>query len=281
MISGDNMSSSRTKKRKAPVAFAVGTGRCGTKCLAELMGAIDKVASFHELDPLNETFHRFSKWYDLPIDDEGFLVQKRQEVEMLAGAEDLFFESSAYLSLSIDTLFQEFDSRFVLMVRHPEAVANSYKRKGWYEKSVFSSNEDLIPGYQPQKQFHHYLGRTLPKDMSVQNWNTLSVVGRLGWYWSTLNNMVLMALERLPADRYKVQKLEDLNYDSFCELSAFLGATHHIDPERFDEICDSRPNSFSDLPKTKNWTEKERQEFLTFTNELANFFDYSLDHICP
>ena len=56
------------------VGFAIGTGRCGTLFLYQLMEKEPQVASSHERNPDNETFHRYCKCHDLPVDHEGFLA---------------------------------------------------------------------------------------------------------------------------------------------------------------------------------------------------------------
>lgn len=262
-----------------PIAFAVGTGRCGTKCLSNLMGAIEGVASFHEINPLNETFHRFSKWYELPIDDQGFLFHKTEEIRSAQQNSSMFFEASAYLSLSVETLCEALDSKFVLMIRSPEKVVNSYKRKGWYEFPVQVADQGLIPGCQQHKQFHHYLGRTIPKDIPLDVWNGLSTVGKLGWYWSTLNLRVLENFHKIPSENWRIQKLEELTYEKFCSLSDFLGAANRISKAKFDEISLARPNAQSGVPESTTWSGKERSEFMSYVEHAAGVFNYSVRHI--
>ena len=262
-----------------PIGFAVGTGRCGTKCLAELMGSVEGVSSHHEINPLNETFHRFSKWYDLPIDDAGFVFQKQAEIAAEMATSKSFFEASAYLTLSMKALHEAFNCRFVLMVRHPEDVANSYKRKGWYQEAVKSSDDAKIPGFQPSKQFHHYLGRTLPKNMPFDDWNRLTTIGKLGWYWAEINSLALTIFKELPNDCWRVQKLEALDFDAFCDVADFLGAPQTPDPAIFEEITNKRPNSFDNLPKTQDWSEQDRQQFVSFVGPTADEFGYEIGHL--
>jgi hypothetical protein len=62
------------------VAFAIGTGRCGTLFLYELLAKEPEVATSHERNPVNEAFHRYCRWHGLPVDDEGFLATKEKEI---------------------------------------------------------------------------------------------------------------------------------------------------------------------------------------------------------
>src|SRR5690554_4727562 len=120
------------------VGFAVGTGRCGTKFLSEVLARDPAIASHHERHPFSDTFHRYCRWYRIPVDDAGFIAAKRRAI-----AEDLTrlpysFEASAFLSLSLETLHAALGAKIVLMVRRPDRVVTSYLRKGWYE------NEPLL-----------------------------------------------------------------------------------------------------------------------------------------
>ena len=82
--------------------FAVGTGRCGTHLLAELFACEPGVHACHESDPFHESFHRYCQWNGLPVDDLGFLDSKRKEIESAGLSGRVFFEASAYLSLSVE-----------------------------------------------------------------------------------------------------------------------------------------------------------------------------------
>ena len=55
------------------IGFAVGTGRCETTFFHEAVSREPEVASSHCRQPLLETFHRYCRWNNLPVDDEGFL----------------------------------------------------------------------------------------------------------------------------------------------------------------------------------------------------------------
>lgn len=65
---------------RGKVGFVIGTGRCGTVFYAKLGEMEPHVAASHERFPLNETFHRYCKWYELPVDSEGFLQAKEREI---------------------------------------------------------------------------------------------------------------------------------------------------------------------------------------------------------
>ena len=171
---------------KNRIGFAIGTGRCGTKFIAQIVDRESNVSSVHERNPLNETFHRYCKWYGLTVDNEGFLQEKEREIQQDFQENFYSFEASAHLSLSIQELYDRFEAKFLLLVRSPEKVVNSYLRKGWYEKPAVRVNPNLAPGYQECEAFHHFLGRIVPSGEKFEQWNQMSRVGKLAWFWNAL-----------------------------------------------------------------------------------------------
>ena len=108
-----------SSSERGRVTFCVGTGRCGTTFITELLRLEPTVAASHERLRVAACFHMFCKWHSIPVDPEGFLQDRDRLV-----AEDLrehvaSFEASALVSHSIAELHQRFDARFILLARSP------------------------------------------------------------------------------------------------------------------------------------------------------------------
>jgi hypothetical protein len=256
--------------------FAIGTGRCGTQFLAKVMDGEAGVASSHERNPLNETFHRYCQWYNLPVDEEGFLQAKALEIASDLEKNALSFEASAHLSLSVLSLFRRFDAKFILLVRRPDLVVNSYVSKGWFTAPLIQADPYLATGYQQGEHFHHFLGRIAPRGGEFVRWNRLTQVGKLGWYWSALNREVLTQLEQIPDTNSMVLKLEDLDFDAYLRLTQFAGFATSLTRERFEQIRQDRPNKNKLGPPatTKAWSELEAKEFEQNVADLAEQLGY-------
>ncbi|WP_193996652.1 hypothetical protein [Leptolyngbya ectocarpi] len=175
----------------------MGTGRCGTHCLAQLMSLERVIASTHERHPFNDTFHRYCKWYGLPVDAGGFIQTKAINIEKDLEHHAFSFEASAYLSLSIVELYQFFGAKFLILARSPEKVVNSYIRKGWYQQPYSRYNSHHIPSYQPGMKTHHFLGRIIPSGSIFDQWQQMTQVGKLAWYWNTLNSKIVEQLKNI------------------------------------------------------------------------------------
>ena len=266
----------REDRLKNRSAFAVGTGRCGTKFVAELMEHENAVSSIHERNPLNETFHRYHKWYNLPVDHEGFLHVKEAEIIADLNRADFSFESSAFVSLSIQELHERFQSKFLLLVRSPDKVVNSYVRKGYYLNKTVRANPDLALGYQDCAEFHHFLGRVVPTGEDFSQWNELTRVGKIAWFWNAINEAVLLQFEDIPQTHKMIVKLEDLDFRQYQEITRFVGFNSELKQELFESVVQKKPNALSGVPSKDDWTSQEYDQFCEKVAPMANKFGYEV-----
>lgn len=259
---------------KSPIFFAVGTGRCGTKFLSKVCTLEKSVSSVHERNPLNETFHRYCKWYGIDVDNAGFLETKKREIEKDLREKSFSFESSAYLSLSIQELYECFNAKFILLVRSPEKVINSYLKKGWYDKPFMREDNKLPPSFQDTAHFHHFLGRIIPSGDKYIQWNKMSRVGKLAWYWNALNASVVEQFEKIPENNWKIERLEDFSYKKYLELAEFIGFQSSITEAEYRKLSKSRPNSLNNLRSIETWNRSEIEEFEQEVTPMAKYFNY-------
>jgi glycosyltransferase involved in cell wall biosynthesis len=256
------------------VGFSCGTGRCGTRFLVELLALEPDVAAIHERNPLNETFHRYCQWHRLPVDHEGFLLAKQREIESDLSHSRFSFEASAHLSLSILELFERFGARFILQVRRPDLVVNSYLRKGWYEQPIVRGNPELALGYQAGRDFHHFLGRVVPSGEEFLRWCELSRIGKLAWYWNALNERVLEQFSEIPDSHKLIVRLEELDFTTYGRIASFLGFDPALAREHFDRIAGRRPNALDNVPRWSHWNDAEAAEFEREVAPMAERFGY-------
>lgn len=261
---------------KKMISFAIGTGRCGTKFLSEVLKAEKEVSAHHEIHPNSDTFYRFMKWYDLPVDKAGFLARKQAVITEELKKKNFFFESSAYLSLSVHELHREFNSKFVLLIRNPKSVVKSYIKKGWYQEEVELEDPNKIPSFQNVTQAHHFLGRTLPRGEEYLRWSKLTRVGKISWYWTFLNGEVLKQFQNLPEASYRICQIEEFNYNVYQDLCEFIGFNSHLSKSKFEAIRKDKPNSFAYRKNEGVWNDLEEKEFNQEVADLAKKMGYSI-----
>lgn len=261
------------------VAFGVGTGRCGTKFIAELLSLHNSVNAVHERNPLNETFHRYCKWNKLKVDDLGFINCKIREIDDDLNKYSFSFESSAHLAFSIQELYQAFECKFVLFLRSPLDMIKSYAKKGVYANSIVRSNHNQPVGNQDNDKFHQFLGRIVPNGQEdFEKWNELSQYGKLAWWWKTINSSILEQLSQIPRDKWMIQRIEEFDYVQYMELMNFLNIHDRISEKKFYKLSKKRPNSFQHIKINTSWINKD-MEALEDLTPLAERLGYSLPRI--
>jgi hypothetical protein len=258
------------------VGFAIGTGRCGTLFLHQLLAAEPEVASAHERNPEAEAFHRYCLWHDLPVDDEGFLAAKEKEIRSDLEQHAYSFEATPYLSLSAKALHERFGAKFLFLIRRPDGVVTSFVHKGFYRSPYVVHNVALAAGYQnpSPERFFTFFARISPKGELFRSWNALTQVGKVAWFWNAFNERTLQALQELPEGSYRVVRIEDFDYSKYLELSAFLGFRAQVKQAEFDALKTSKPHAFWRKRHVDQWTDQEVHEFESQVHNLAERFGY-------
>lgn len=265
------------------VGFTIGTGRCGTLFLYQLMDLEAEVAASHERNPDNETFHRYCKWNNLPVDDEGFLATKEKEIRADLEGQPYSFEASPYLSLSVHELYERFGAKFIFLVRRPDRVVSSFVHKGFYRNPYRVKNPQLAAGYQDQspEKFHTFLARISPRGEELNSWNEMTRVGKVAWFWKAFNQRTFELLSELPKESYRLVKIEDVDYPKYCELTEYLGFRTSIARSDFDSLRTDKPHAFWRKRNIDQWSEQEITEYETQVGDLAKQlgYEYRIAHL--
>ena len=258
--------------------FALGTGRCGTVFLYKVFSSEPKVASHHERHLLSDAFNRYVKWNNLPVDHAGFLAIKEEGVLNDLSNHEVSFEASAYMSFSVKELSDKFDAKFILLIRDPHKVVNSYIQKGWYAKEIIRDDVNKVVNFQPDMKYpHHNFSRIIPTGEEGEKWNSYSQVGKLAWYWNALNLKCIDQLKQLPEDKYQIIRLEDLTYETFKGLEPFFGTNFEMSKTDYENLAKSKPNKLNPRITVESWSDREREEFLVEVQDLAKEYNYNLD----
>jgi len=258
--------------------FALGTGRCGTTFLYKVFAQERMIASHHERHPLSDTFHRYVKWNHLPVDHAGFLAIKEEGILNDLESHEVSFEASAYMSFSVKELSERFDARFILLLRDPHKVVNSYIQKGWYEKEIIRDDVNKAVNFQPKMKLpHHSFSRIIPTGVEGEKWASYTQVGKLAWYWNALNRKCIDQLKQLQKDKYKIIRLEDLSHDTFISLEPLFGRKFQTIKEDYENLVKSKPNKLHPQRTVESWSAKEREEYHAEVQNLAMEYNYSID----
>ena len=259
-----------------PPTFAIGTGRCGTHFVAHLLAREPSVAAHHERDPLGDSFHRYCVWNRLPVDDAGFLAAKTAGIAADRARGRLSFEASTFVSLSAPVLHAELRARFILMIRRPDRVVNSFLHKGWYADEPARRDARLALGHQPGlPRAHHAFSRLAAFGDDGERWARLSRIGKLAYFWRQLNEAVLRDFARLPREATRVQQLERLDFDGYAVLAEFIGFEPSLSRRAFERISAEKPGTRGAAPSVRDWNASEAAEFELEVGPLAERLGYA------
>ncbi len=263
------------------VALCVGTGRCGTTFLTALAAEEPLVAASHERLRLAATFHLYCAWNGIPVDPEGFLVDREGVVGDDLARRPHSFEASALLSHSLRELHGRLRPKIVWLVRRPDHTVASFAARGWYREPPPRSRPDLPPTYREGEEPRHFFGRMVPRgEAAFARWAGSTALGRIAWFWAARNTAIQAQLADLPPEDVRLQRLEDLDHAAWVELAAFLGWRATVDRARFDALAASRLNAGPNPPRgPAGWSPQERAEFEREVGPLAAALGYeaSLD----
>ncbi|MBW2172856.1 MAG: hypothetical protein JRF69_12970 [Deltaproteobacteria bacterium] len=219
---------------------------------------------------MSDAFQRYVKHNNLPVDNSGFIETKRNGILSDLKSHQFSFEASAYLSLSVTEVYEHFKSKFILLVRRPDEVVNSYITKRWYEHELVRQNDHLAPHFQPGLLLpHHSFSRIVPVGDEAKPWNEYTRIGKLSWFWTYLNRSVITQLQFIPKDDYRIVKLEDLDYQSYRDICAFIGFESVVPEAQFHEIAQAKPNFKPRKKELSEWTDREKMEFENEVKDLA------------
>lgn len=255
--------------------FVVGSGRCGTTYLHKIFKSHYDIASYHERFPNLESFYRYTKYNNLKVDEEPLFNILKNSINKDHKEKDISFESSNLLSFHIKELYKNFKCKFIILIRNPKSVIESFIRvKNLYGLKIYKGSNNLANGYQYYEFLnksmcpHHNFSRLVPKDDKIfKSWNTSPQKIKIMWYWNEVYKNIFKSLKKIPIKNYRVLRLEDFNYDEYKSLSRWIG-TKDLKNELFLKY-----NKFTLKKNNKiHWTIKEKKMFNQFRSEINKKF---------
>ncbi len=252
----------KTLNNKLILSF--GAGRCGQNWFAKIFNSHSNWIGTCERFSEFEAFFRFITYYDLPIDKESFF-----KLFIMASKRDLAkynnsLIASPYFSFSVRELFQNLNPNYLFFnIRNPIKSVESFYRKGWYLYSNdFVNNK--APIIDQSNNLTRSFSRIVPNDEYLNEWLTLTRIGKITWFWSRINKVILDEFNKIKDIDKFIFKLEDIdqNYDFYLRLSSKFNFQNKISEKEFYNVINKAPNKGpTDKYKYKDWSSLEKKEF--------------------
>ena len=258
------------------LALSFGAGRSGQNWFSRIFNSHSNWIGTCERFAEYEAFYRYICYYNLPIYKDGFinLVELSSKRDMAKHQNS--FISSPYLSLGVEELTNKLKPNYIFFnIRNPIQTVESLYNKGWYlnfndQKEINSPLIDIS-----DSQYRSF-SRIVPKGDFLKEWLSFTRIGKITWFWSTVNKAIY-------DDFYKIQnigkffiKLEDINqnYNIYEKLSKKFDFENKMSESQFYKVLNKASNNDTNLNHVyKNWSNLEKKEFENIIDTIFPHYD--------
>ena len=264
------------RKDNNVLALSFGAGRSGQNWFSKIFNSHPNWIGTCERFADYEAFYRYICYYNLPISKNGFidLIELSSKRDMAKYQNS--FISSPYLSFGIEELTNRLKPNSIFFnIRNPIKTVESLYNKGWYQN--FNTQREInSPLIDITDSQYRSFSRIIPKGEYLKEWISLSRIGKITWFWSTVNKTIYDNFNNIQnIDKYYV-KLEDVNqnYDIYEKLSKKFNFKNKMTESQFYKVLNKTPNNDTKLNHVyRNWNNVEKKEFENIIKSTFPYFD--------
>jgi len=254
-------------KRNKKLILCIDAGRSGTRWLSDIFNAHKNAVGSCERNAFAEAFYRYIKWNKLPIDTQGIVELTKHYIIKDWQKADISM-ISAFFHYDLADLCDELKvDKVIWAVNDARFTVTSFYNKGWYKNENMRKNDNLINGFQPK--FNNVLNRSFTRLVPVgdfyNEWKKSTRIGKISWFWNTVNMEIYSNIKNMPEEKVWVFKLEeaDQNYDYYLKIAEEFELKPVLSQRKFLSL------KWKSVKKTDNirkeWTEQEEKEFEKYT----------------
>lgn len=267
---------SKNSNNKFILSF--GAGRCGQNWFAKIfnshpnwIGTCERFSDF-------EALYRYVSFYNLPIDKESFF-----ELLQLACNRDLAkykntLIASPYFAFGVEELAKKLEPNYLIFnLRDPIKSVESFYKKGWYLdfENILNKNS-TIPLINISENLTRSFSRIVPYEEFYDEWISLTRIGKITWFWATINKFIFDGLHKIKIIDKFFLKLEDIdqNYDFYQNMSDKFNFENKLSKKEFYNVINKAPN-IGPLNKYEynNWNSTEKKEFHSMIDKIFPYYD--------
>jgi hypothetical protein len=242
--------------------FILGTGRCGTKTLADALSQIPGCVVRHEIEPV--LLAEVSDYLTgrLGEDELVRLLKETRSPEQIGG-ELVSGESNQRLSFIVPALQRAFPlARYIWVIRDGRDVVASTTFRGWYDYPYAGSR---VKG----KWRDHRIRGDVMGVMTENEWSSMSAFAKNCWYWAFTNNLIARQAGRLGLHIFKI-RLEDLFSCSRGMMEA-IGLPSNVGLPIMHANKAQRRHKFDAEPLNWScWSKTQRGEFERYAGDIMD-----------
>lgn len=230
-------------------------GRSGSRWLSEIFNMHDGVKGSCEEDMYAESFYKYVKWNQLPVDLTGVYNTLAKRILNDWNKADVSVIASPGISIDFLDIYKILEvDEVIWAVNDALFTITSFYNKGYYNINFYLQNPNLAVGYQPyyDDKMTRFFGRLVPRGEFFYTWKKLTRIGKISWYYNMFNMKIYDQMKSIPSDSKWIFKLDeaDQNYDYYLKLA-----------ERFNLApIMTKPNFLSIKGKSVSPSDNKRME---------------------
>ena len=118
--------------------------------------------------------------------------------------------------------------------------------------------------------------RIVPNEEFYDEWISLTRIGKITWFWATINKFIFDGLHKIKIIDKFFLKLEDIdqNYDFYQNMSYKFNFENKLSKKEFYNVINKAPN-IGPLNKYEynNWNSTEKKEFHNMIDKIFPYYD--------
>ena len=273
LIKYQNFSKSDNNK----LALSFGAGRSGQNWFSKIFNSHLNWIGTCERFPDYEAFYRYVSYYNLQINkDEFFKLIELASKRDMAKYQNSFI-SSPYFSFDVKEITKQIKPNYIFFnIRDPIRSVESFHQKGWY--TYYEDKKKIIsPLFDISNSQYRSFSRIVPKGEFLEKWLSLSRVGKITWFWSTVNKAIKDDFDIIQNSEKYFIKLSDIdqNFDAYQNLAKRFNFKNILTKKQFYNVINKASNNDHNNKKYlyKNWNDLEKKEFENIINEIFPHYD--------
>ena len=268
----------KNKAQDSKKILSFASGRSGQRWMTSIFGS--HINSSAVCEPMHEfeAFFRYVTWNKINIDLEPFYIELEKKIEKDLTKSNYSLLASPYFAFGIEELHERINPNYIFYhIRNPKEVINSLYVKGWYIENPIRKNSNCIHGIQPHwsTSIHHSLGRIIPKNDEIDEWNKLTRIGKITWYYKTINKHIIHFLENIPDENKWIFKLSEIdqNYDYYIKLAKSFKLSPLLSRKEFMTLKGNQINRAKHKRNFDDWSNVEKKDFNFQIEDLLEYYE--------
>ena len=186
------------------------------------------------------------------------------------------FLASPYFSFGVEELSHRLNPDYLFFhLRNPVDPVESFYRKGWYLNFDNILNKQ-VPSIDFSNNLTRSFSRVIPRNEYLSEWLKLTRIGKITWFWATINKSIYDDFYKLKNINKCYVKLENINqnYEFYELLSNKFNFENKMTERQFYNVIYKAPNKgLSKKYNFKDWNDLEKSEFDNIIKSIFPDYD--------